>query len=134
MTTSTNRHTRASRNYGLRFGGAALLYTVAIFICLPVARGMDPGAARYLVAMIPTLPILVGIWALASYLKEADELSARMLLEAVAFGCAGCLVIGFGWGMAQLVGAPVMNPFWVVPIWAVFFGIGMIRSTWKYNR
>ena len=119
--------------YGIRFGLAAIVYSVLMVTMLPLARSMPESPWRFVLVCLPVLGVLGGIWALWRLMREADEMQTKKLLEGVSFSVAATLVIAFCYGMCQLVGAPVISMYMVVPIWAVCFGIGMAWVSWKYR-
>lgn len=129
----STRQSRSGRRYLIRFGSAAVIYTALMLICLPLARSMPESPWRFVLACLPAVGIAIAIWALWRYLKEADELQTRKLLEALAFSVAGTVLISFCYGMMEILGAPRLGLLWATPIWAILFGIGTAVSTWKYR-
>lgn len=125
---------RSGRAYTIRFLAAAVLYTVLMLVTLPLARSQPEGAPlRYVLACVPVLGIIVGVWALWRFIRETDEFQARRLMEALAISVAGTIVVTFCVGMVQTVGGPALPMFWVTPIWSIFFGAGMAWTGWKYR-
>lgn len=119
--------------YGIRFGLAAIAYSVLMLTMVPLARSMPESPWRFVVVCLPALGVIGGVWALWQLMREADEMQSKKILEAVSFSIAATLVIAFCYGMCQEVGAPVVPMHMVIAIWAVCFGIGMARANWKYR-
>lgn len=125
---------RSGRAYAIRFSAAALLYTVLIFVGLPLARSQPAGSfSRYALACLPVVGVTIGVWALWRLVREADELQSRRLMEALTFSIAGTILVSFCLGMMQSVGAPALSWVWVIPVWALSFGIGTAWTSWKYR-
>lgn len=125
---------RSGRAYTIRFLLAAAVYTALMLIGLPLARRQPDGSlVRYVLACLPALGVALGIWALWHFVNEADEFQSRKLMQALAVSIAGTLFVTFCIGMAQSVGAPALPWFWVLPLWAVAFGIGTAWASWR-NR
>lgn len=120
--------------YAWRFGAAIVVYSVLVLLALPLARQLPAGSPqRYLVASLPALGVIVGIWALWRYVVEADEFQSRKLLQSLAFSVAGTVLVAVIVGFIQSVGGPGIEWTWVTPVWAVLFGIGSAVTAWK-NR
>lgn len=125
---------RSARAYTIRFLIAVAVYTVLLLIALPLARSQPEGSVvRYVLACLPVLGVGLGVWALWRLLREADEFQARKLLISLSFSIAFTLVITFCVGMIQSVGGPALDWIWVIPVWAVGFGIGTAWSAWRYR-
>ncbi|OYO04109.1 hypothetical protein [Enemella evansiae] len=128
------RQQRSAAAYAWRFGLAVALYTVLVLVALPLARWLPEGSPqRYLLACLPALGVLVGIWALWRYLAEVDEFQSKKLLHSLAFSVAGTVLVTVMVGFAQSVGAPALPWIWVTPLWAVLFGIGTAITAWRYR-
>ncbi|WP_026927907.1 hypothetical protein [Granulicoccus phenolivorans] len=127
------RQQRSNRNYGVRFGGSALVYTVLILVSIPLAEQFRDSPVRFVIVSLPIIGIAGGIWALWSYLREADEFQVRKLLEALAFSIALTVLVTFTYGMWELVGAPRLSMVWVTAVWAIGLGIGSLLANRKYR-
>lgn len=128
------RQQRSGARYAWRFGLAVALYTVLVLVALPLARRMPEGSPqRYLLACLPALGVVAGIWALSRYLGEADEFQSKKLLQSLAFSVAGTVLISVIVGFTQSVGAPALSWIWVTPVWAVLFGLGSAIAAWRYR-
>ncbi len=86
-----------------------------------------------MIVSLPIIGIAGGIWALWSYLREADEFQVRKLLEALAFSIALTVLVTFTYGMWELVGAPRLSMVWVTAVWAIGLGIGSLLANRKYR-
>ncbi|OYO24682.1 hypothetical protein CGZ93_03030 [Enemella dayhoffiae] len=125
---------RAGVAYGWRFAAAAVVYSVLVLTMLPLARGLPEGTPqRYLVASLPALGVLIGIWALWRYVREADEFQSRKLLLSLAFSVAGTILVSMVLGFCQSVGAPALDWTWVTPLWAVLFALGTAWTAWRHR-
>ncbi|MPM38969.1 hypothetical protein SDC9_85600 [bioreactor metagenome] len=125
---------RAGRAYAIRFGTASVLYTVLMLVGMPLARSQPAGSfARYALVCLPVIGVAIGVRALWRLVHEADELQSRRLMEALNVSIAGTILVTFCLGMMQVVGAPALPWFWVIPVWAASFGIGVARTAWKYR-
>lgn len=103
-----------------------LMAVFAYLLCLgaAVALGKAIGAGSpwlWVVALLPTLPILGVIWAMGRYLvEETDEFLRHRAINAALIGLAAVLVLGTVWGMfEQFKLVPHAPGWWVVPVFAV---------------
>ena len=93
-----------------------------------VADAIGTGAPiLWAVALLPILPVLGMIAAMARYLKEEDDeyLRLRAVNGALA-GLALVLVVGTAWGFLEMFGLlPSIWAWWVFPAWSVGLGAAM---------
>lgn len=124
---------RPDRAYLVRFGAATLAYRVLLPLCIAWAERLGASPARYLVVSLPVLPVAAGIWALWRYVREADELQSRKVLDGLAFAVAATVLVSFVLGMCQYVGAPAVSWVWVPAVLMMGFGVGTAIASWKYR-
>src|SRR5258705_3430820 len=118
--------TSAWVRYNIRVVWLSLIY--AAFLILAVygfKHGMVGGAASYLVAILPALPIIGIFVAIGRYLVEEKDEYVRMLmvrqtLWASGFTLSLATISGF-LDNFQLVGH--IDGYWIVVVW--FFGLGI---------
>ena len=65
--------------------------------------------------------------------READEMQARKVMEALVVSAAGTVITSIAYSLLEEVGAPHVGLTWVGGAWALFFGVGMLWSTWRYR-
>ena len=65
--------------------------------------------------------------------READEMQARKVMEALVISTAGTVITSIAYSLLEEVGAPRVSLIWVGGAWALFFGVGMLWSTWRYR-
>ena len=92
----------------------------------------NPGASwRYVVALLPVVPVAVSVVALVPYYNRLlDELQQRIQLEAIAFALLGTLVITFGYGVLELAGLPDLGWRWV---WVLMLAL-WLTGDWIATR
>lgn len=124
----------SGRRYTVRFVIAMVSYVVLLLVGLTIARAVPESPWRYAAVLLPVPAVVALTWALWRFVVEADELQARMLLEALGIAVAGSAICSFTYGMLQLVGAPQLGWIWVVPLLMAWFGVGAIASSVRYRR
>lgn len=122
---------KPDRQYLTRFTAGMVLYSILLPVSIVVMRQLE-APAKYIVALLPLIGFAIVVWSVITYLRDADEFQARKVLEALAISIVPVLAVGFTWGLIQFAGGPVLNPFWLVPVWAVGFGIGSVVTGKKY--
>ena len=124
---------KADSKYGQRFGIGMGSYAVLLVVALLVTRAIPDSPWRFVVMALPAAALFVVVWAMLRYVREADELQSRKLLEGLAIGFAGGSVITFTWGLMQTVGAPDVNWMAVLIIYAACWLIGSAVSGRRYS-
>lgn len=71
-------------------------------------------------------------WAMMKLAWDADEMQARKVMEALVISGAGTVTTSIAYSFLETVGAPRVSLIWVSGAWALFFGLGMLWSTWRY--
>lgn len=121
--------TPAMRQYNRRMMIWAVSYIVLLGTAMSIRNNLDPrGPLLWLIAVLPSLPMLFFIWAMVRYLKEeTDEyLRLRNTLNAL-FGLALLLGVGTFWGFLEAFKVvPHVDAWWVVPVWAMGMGLANI--------
>ncbi|WAL41750.1 hypothetical protein OFA60_06575 [Actinomyces naeslundii] len=124
---------KAVVSYSIRFGIGAVLYSVGVFVGLRWARSLGESPWRFVVVLLPMIGVAVCTWAIMRISRETDEMQARKVLEALVISAAGTVIASMAYGFMEEVGAPHISLMWVTVVWAFFFGVGMLWSTWRYR-
>ena len=112
--------------YSIRFTVGAVLYSVGVLVGLRWARSMEGDPWRFALALLPMVGVLILV-------READEMQARKVMEALVISTAGTVITSIAYSLLEEVGAPRVSLIWVGGAWALFFGVGMLWSTWRYR-
>lgn len=124
---------KADITYSIRFGTGGVLYCLGVLVGLRWARSMGDNPWRFAVVLLPVVGVAVCAWAMMRMSQELDEMQAGKVLEALVISAAGMVIISMAYGFMEEVGAPRISLIWVSAIWAFFFGVGMLWSTWRYR-
>ena len=119
--------------YSIRFTVGAVLYSVGVLVGLRWARSMEGDPWRFALALLPMVGVLICAWAMLRLVREADEMQARKVMEALVISTAGTVITSIAYSLLEEVGAPRVSLIWVGGAWALFFGVGMLWSTWRYR-
>jgi hypothetical protein len=102
------------------------------------SAGLIPPSLRWVVALIPVLPMLGFFFGMARYLRSIDEMQRLMHLEALffQFGATAVLVMAYG-ALAKAQAVPSLSPadiasgVWIASF--VLWGIGLLVVRRKYQ-
>jgi len=91
------------------------------------------GLLAWAVTAVPIVLSLVALWAYLRFLREADELTRRVQLEAIAFGFAVGLIVHFAWFPLSQLGAPALDrsALMTVMVLAYLAGMGVVARRYK---
>lgn len=115
-----------NRGYGAQFFIAMGLYTVSIlvFAFLMNSERELPIATQYLLALMPTVPVLLAMRATVLNVRSLDELEQRIHLEAVVITLLLVGTFVFSYGMMELAElVPDMPLHLVFPLMIATWGI-----------
>ena len=124
---------KAGIAYSIRFSVGAILYSVGVLVGLRWARSMEDDPLRFALALLPMVGVLVCAWAMMRLAREADEMQARKVMEALVISAAGTVIASIAYSLLEEVGSPRVGLIWVGGAWALFFGVGMLWSSWRYR-
>lgn len=122
----------AGRAYVRRFIPAMIAYVVLLVGAILLVNRFPAAWWRYPVMVVPLLPLLLVVRAVARLLVEADELQRRIQLEALAVAFGAGSVLTFGYGLLQAVGLPTVSWLWVWPVYAACWLVGSFLARRRY--
>jgi len=124
----------AYRHYNRNLWVAMSLYTVLILACVYLIKHSNPGPWRYLLAVLPALPVIWVMWSLYKFLTRADELQRRLHLEAlsVAAGVTALLTLTYGF-LEDFAGLPHIPAWWTFVVIDIVWGAThcVLRNRYK---
>lgn len=121
------------RKYGIEFAAAMVAYAVVLVVSITLLNRYPSGAWRIPVALAPMIPASFIPFIVVRQLGRMDELQRRIQLEALGFAFAGTAVLTFAYGFLQNVGFAAASWFFVWPIMAVLWLMGLAWSTRRYR-
>ena len=124
--------TSALKRYNARVLWLSLVYAVALVGAVyGFKHGLVAGPLKYLVAMLPALPIIGIFGAIGRYLvEEQDEYVRMLMIRQTLFASAFALSLATVWGFLESFDmAGHIEAFYIAAVW--FFGLGLGSI---YNR
>ena len=108
------------KSYLFEFGGSMLAYLIVIFTV--AATRPHEGISQYL-ELLPSIPLLLGLWAIIRHYRRMDEFHQKVNSEAFALAA---LIMGVGimiWGFAENAGFPKLSTIFIAPALLALWGI-----------
>ena len=117
----------AMRTYNRSMIAASITYVALLLASVGVASRFAPAVPlRVLLAILPALPVLFMIRAMALLIKEErDEYLRMRIVEQVLIATGFLLAVTTLYGFLSAFDlAPKLDAFLTVPVWAVGLGVG----------
>ena len=122
----------SGRRYAIELAAVLAGYVVLLIISMIVLRTVGDSPLRWLAVLLP-VPAVVGVaWAVLRRIRRSDELQSRISVESLAIGFAIGSLVTFTYGFLQLAGAPQLSWFFVWPVYAVGWLIGLAVTRRRY--
>jgi hypothetical protein len=124
----------AVRAYNRRMMIWSLCYVIALGIAITIKNQMAPaGPLLWVIALLPSLPVLYLFWAVARYfVEEADEYLRVRQMEANIFAAGFLLSAATVWGFLEMFGVAPHAQGWIaVPVWAIGLALAPV---WRKVR
>ncbi|EMN1929867.1 hypothetical protein RVV18_004322 [Burkholderia ambifaria] len=122
-----------AKRYLVEFTFALLAYLVAVLFSTWLMRGMDSGAGRIAVSLIPVVPMIAMALVVIRQLRRLDELAQRIQLNALGIAFVCTALITFSYGFLEVAGLPRLSMFMVWPIMAGVWLIATLLGTRRYQ-
>jgi hypothetical protein len=122
-----------SRKYVVR-----ILIVVATYLALGYGsvhwlQRHPPAPGRYLIAVLPVVPMLVIPVFVVQVLRNLDELQRRIQLESLGFSFAATALISLTYGFLENAGLPHLSWILVWPLMSAFWIVGLFAARWRYR-
>lgn len=117
---SSNPTAQANRRYLVSFTIVMVAYVVLLFASITAVERFAPtGVLRYVLLLVPVVPVGFLIAAMIRYLRETDEFERRIQLESMAIAVAVTAGLSVTYGFLESAGFPRLSAWWT---WGVVVG------------
>lgn len=123
----------AGKMYLRKFSLAMAAYVVVLILVVLAAARLDASPWRYLVWLLPAIPVVFMVGAYLGFLAKMDELAQRIQLIALGFAFGVTALLTFTYGMLENAGLPSLSLVWVFPLMIVLWGIGTAAASRRYR-
>lgn len=124
----------SGRTYLKEFGGAMVAYAVVLFAAIAVVNANHTAPWRYVVVVLPVIPLCFALLAFLRFFRRMDEFQRRIQMEALAFSFGATMLITATYTFLEAAGAPRLPMISVVPVMSVLWGIGAAFAIRRYQE
>jgi hypothetical protein len=118
--------TPAVRRYNVRFIASMLVYAALILLTVWTFKHRPPtGVLAWLLAILPSLPIVGGLVAAGLYLvEEKDEIQRTIFVESMLWSIGATLTVTTVWGFLEnFLHVPHFDLYLVFPLFWFVVGV-----------
>ncbi|HEY8597461.1 MAG TPA: hypothetical protein VIL85_03460 [Thermomicrobiales bacterium] len=123
----------AARSYAKELIAAFVAYGIVLIASTWIINARPDAPWRFAVALLPMIPAIGVLVAILRQMGRLDELQRRIQFEAIAFAFAGTALLTFSYGFVENVGFPHLSWFFIWPIMATLWIIGLGIATRRYG-
>ncbi|MEM8533158.1 MAG: hypothetical protein AAGF95_20095 [Chloroflexota bacterium] len=124
---------QVEKSYFREFSIAMVAYAITLISVLLLLPLLGESPWRFLLVLIPILPIGYGLRAFLRYLDGLDELQRRIQLAGVTFAAGVTGLLTFSYGLLEMAGLPPLSWVWVLPLLILSWGVGAALARQKYQ-
>lgn len=125
---------KAAKTYLWQFLSAMALYVVILLVSVNLLRTMEASSPwRFAAAILPMIPIFLGLLAFLRFFVEMDELQKRIQLYAFAFSFGATGLLTFSYGLLEIAGLPHISFVFIFPLMIALWGVGTFIATRRYQ-
>ena len=125
--------TQASKTYMREFATAMAAYVVVLVGVISLLPRLGESPWRYPLAVLPAIPVGLGVLAFMRYLGRMDELQQRIQLAGLAFATGTIGLLTFTYGLLENTGLPRISWVWIFPAMIMLWWIGTAVASRKYQ-
>lgn len=114
--------------------GLALLYVLLILLVRVWLQPLQPGLWKYVLAVVPALPVAFGWPVFSRFIKSMDEMYRKIAGDALqtTFGITAVVTFAYGW--LQFEGAPAVSFTLIFPFMMAVYMIVLGLGVWRMAR
>jgi len=124
---------KAAKIYMRQFIGTMVLYVAVLFLSVYLLQILRDSPWRIPAALLPIIPIVLGMLAFLRFFREMDELQKRIQLGALAFSFVTTGLLTFTYGLLQNAGLPQVSFIAVLPMMIALWGLGSVLEMRRYE-
>jgi hypothetical protein len=124
---------KAAKSYTLELSLSMLAYVVVLFVSIWLLNQMPESPWRFVLALLPVLPLLFALAAFLRFLGRMDELQQRIQLNAIGFAAGATGLVALTVGFLGNAGLPQPSWIWIFPMMIMLWGIGGAIANWRYK-
>jgi len=124
---------QAAKRYAREFTITMIAYVAIIIVSRLTLNNIGDSPWRFLIAVLPIIPVVFLIAAFMRYLAGIDELQQKIQLQAIGFAAGTTGLLTFAYGFLELVGFSQFSTFFIFPMMIMLWGLGLFYFTRRYQ-
>lgn len=124
---------KPERLYLRRFWVSIIAYVILLIISVQTVETLENPVLKLGIVLLPIIPILFGLSAFLTYLRQLDEMQRRIHFEAFGFSLGLTGIVTFTLGLMENAGFERPSLVWVFPMMIIFWGIGQFIAGRRYR-
>src|SRR4051794_637225 len=122
-----------NRRYTSELLAALAAYALLLVGSITVLKHFAPPAPwRDVIALAPMLGFAAGCHVVLRQLRRLDEMQRRIQLEALGLAFAGTAMLSFSYGFLEGLDYPRLSMFWIWPVMAILWCVGLALARRRY--
>ncbi|HZF00582.1 MAG TPA: hypothetical protein VE344_01675 [Methylomirabilota bacterium] len=121
------------KKYYLRMSLGFIAYAFGIFALHYFFKGKEHSPYRYLLILLPILPLIYVSATIIRFISETDEMWRQIFTEAFAFSAIATGFTCVSYLFLQNIGAPEFRAYWAFDIMWGYYFIGLFFSWRRYK-
>jgi|SRR5690554_5097932 hypothetical protein len=113
----------ASKTYARDFVVRMIAYVIFIILSRLLLNSVDTSPWRYLIALLPVIPVIFLVLAFRRYLSGIDELQKRIQLQAIGFAAGTTALLTFAYGFPELIDFPRFSTSLTFALMVILWGL-----------
>src|SRR5690606_34891721 len=109
---------------------AAGLHILLTLVSITILKQTPATALRYLIAILPMLPLIFAFRSFLHQLANMDELQQRIQLQAIGFAAGAVGMITLTYAFLENAGLPQLSMIWVFPLMCLLWS----GASWALAR
>jgi hypothetical protein len=125
---------KAQQTYNRQFSAAMVVYVISLMGVVVATRYLPETNWNILLAILPAMPMIYGIWAYSGYLEGLDEMQRLIQTKAIVFAAGVVSALTFTYGLLEsFANFPPINLLWVFPALTTVWSLGQAYYGRKYG-
>jgi hypothetical protein len=109
---------------------AAGAHIILAYVSIMLLKQTSATALRYLIAILPMLPLIFAFRSFLHQLAHMDELQQRIQLQAIGFATGATGMITLTYGYLENAGLPQLSMIWIFPLICLLWA----GASWAMTR
>ena len=125
---------KVNQQYMRELIGSIVAYSILLIGSIWLVNTyLETSPLRFVVVILPMIPVIFTIRAMVNYLTNTDEMEREIQLKSLAISLAGTAFITFTYGFLEGVGLPRISMFFVWPVIAILWIVARFWLNRQYQ-